>query len=149
MKEFVVSEDKWRDAVKFLMGLGTGPSLSAGEQEALSGLLRLRKTGDGFSAANASRLLFDLGWVRKGTKQPAMFQSYRDFEISYEKDGRGEHKYVVCRKGGEFAGSYPDIGSAKNWIDRQYNGALPRVSSSRLGLFAKGESREIKGRNGE
>jgi hypothetical protein len=58
-----VSQDKWRDAVKFLMNLGTGPNLSAKDQRFLRGLYRGPFT-NGMSELDALRVLGNAGWLR-------------------------------------------------------------------------------------
>jgi hypothetical protein len=61
----IVSEDKFRDAVKFLMGLGTGPSLTPREVRTLNQALR-GPFANGMSAEDASSwLVKTLGWEKQ------------------------------------------------------------------------------------
>jgi len=59
----IVSDDKWRDAVKFLLGHGTGPSLTAQDQRKLSACMR-GSFADGFSEKAACLVLTIIGWQR-------------------------------------------------------------------------------------
>jgi hypothetical protein len=59
----LVNDDRWRDALKFLMGLGVNPSLSTTDQKKLSEVLR-GPFANGMSQAEATRFLREnLGWV--------------------------------------------------------------------------------------
>lgn len=60
----IVSQDKWRDAVKFLMNLGTGPNLSARDQKFLRGLCR-GPFANGMNELEALRVLGNAGWLRQ------------------------------------------------------------------------------------
>jgi hypothetical protein len=56
----VVDNDKWRDAVRFLMGFGTNPSLTQIEQRKLREQMR-----DGMSENDAVMTLHSMGWEKK------------------------------------------------------------------------------------
>lgn len=59
-----VSEDHWRDGIKFLMGQGTGPTLTSEDQKKLREVLR-GPFANGMSAAEATRYLRDgLHWEK-------------------------------------------------------------------------------------
>jgi hypothetical protein len=58
-----VSDDKWRDAIKFLMGLGTNHTLTAQDQKKLAGYMR-GLFADGMTEPEARRLLAAIGWQR-------------------------------------------------------------------------------------
>jgi hypothetical protein len=56
-----VSQDKWRDGVKFLAGLGVGPTLTLEEQIAL----KKRMLDRGMSDQEAAVTLHSMGWIRR------------------------------------------------------------------------------------
>jgi hypothetical protein len=58
--QIVVSKDKWRDAVKYLVGLGTGPSLSHGDQRFLTAL----RNGRHIMPEAADHMLVKAGWSK-------------------------------------------------------------------------------------
>ena len=61
-----VSPDKFRDAVKFLMRLGTNPTLTNRDQKQLHQFFRGPFKKKGFTEAQAVALLRqDLGWEAK------------------------------------------------------------------------------------
>jgi hypothetical protein len=55
--------DRIRDAVKFLMGLGTNPTLSAQDQRKLREFMR-GPFAEGLSEEHAHRVLREIGWER-------------------------------------------------------------------------------------
>ena len=62
----IVDEDKWRDAVKFLMGLGCNPSLSPKDQRKLRSYMR-GPFALGMSAEDAESIIYDsMGWRKRG-----------------------------------------------------------------------------------
>jgi hypothetical protein len=62
-----MSEDKWRDAVKFLMGQGVNPTLTKSDQRRLGEMLR-GPFANGVSAEQASVFLQKIGWVKDEPK---------------------------------------------------------------------------------
>lgn len=62
VKPLFVSEDKWRDSVKLLMGVGVGPTLTKAEQRRLTESLR-GPFANGMTEQQANRVLREqLGW---------------------------------------------------------------------------------------
>jgi hypothetical protein len=59
-----VSYDKWRDAVKFLMGQGVNPSLSSKDQRVLREQLR-GPFSQGMTEEQARSVLTALGWQKR------------------------------------------------------------------------------------
>lgn len=62
----IVSRDKWRDAIKFLMGQGCNPTLTNKDQRVLKGLCRGPFT-NGMSQQEAQATLIGLGWKQEGS----------------------------------------------------------------------------------
>lgn len=61
----IVNQDRWRDAMKFLMNQGTGPNISGADQKKLREVLR-GPFANGMSEAEARRCLRDgLGWEKE------------------------------------------------------------------------------------
>jgi hypothetical protein len=65
-----VSDDKWRDGVKYLMGLGCNPTLTRADQLKLSAQMR-GPFKNGFSMQGARRVLRALGW-KSSTSDPKL-----------------------------------------------------------------------------
>jgi hypothetical protein len=61
-----VNRDRIRDAVKFLMGLGTNPTLSGSDQRKLRACLR-GPFANGMTAEQAHSVLREMGWETPGT----------------------------------------------------------------------------------
>lgn len=61
----IVSDDKWRDAVKFLVGMGTNPTLTAADQKTLQEGLR-GPFKNGMTVTDAQRFLrVGMRWARE------------------------------------------------------------------------------------
>jgi hypothetical protein len=58
-----IYRERVRDAVKFLMGLGTNPSLTAQDQQRLREFMR-GPFAEGLSEEHAHRVLREIGWER-------------------------------------------------------------------------------------
>jgi hypothetical protein len=64
----IVSRDKWCDAVNFLMGVGTFPTLSAKDQRFLMSMLR-GPFAKGMTNEQAQRVLLASGWDTEPTSR--------------------------------------------------------------------------------
>ena len=69
--QIIVSEEKWRDAVEYLTGVGAGPYLSRGDQKFLA---ELRKQHRIITLESARGMLVKAGW----SKAPAALGRLRD-----------------------------------------------------------------------
>ena len=69
--QITVSQDKWRDAIKYLAGLGTGLYLSRGDQKFLTGLRKQHRIS---TLESARDMLVKAGW----SEAPAALGRLRD-----------------------------------------------------------------------
>ncbi len=63
-KSVLVDATKWRDAVKFLMGLGTNPSLTGPDMKFLRKIMSDMKLTESLTEVAAAKILESVGWVK-------------------------------------------------------------------------------------